>query len=100
MPLVYERAFGGADLPHKKQSAWGFEARNPVGRGLVSNPGREDLAEVPLPNVEDPSALITRYQDRPAPAGFGFIAPGWEPRKKYAGTYDDAWLSGRCPLLP
>src|SRR5205823_929885 len=72
----------------------------PVGRGFVSNSAREDLAEVPLPNLEDPGALITRYQDRPAPAGFGFIAPGWEWRKKYAGTYDDAWLNGRCPLLP
>lgn len=100
MPLVYERAFGGVDKTHKKESEWAFEARNPIGRGLIANTGRPDFAEVPLPNLEDPAALITKPQDRPAPVGFGFLAASWEPRKKHAGTYDDAWLNGRCPLLP
>lgn len=100
MPLQYEFAFGGHDKTHKKESEWAFEPRNPVGRGLIANPGRSDLPEVPVPNLEDPAVPISKVQDRPAPAGFGFIAPSWEPRKKYAGTYDAAWLDRRCPLLP
>jgi hypothetical protein len=100
MPLKYELAFGGTDQTHKKESQWAFEPRNPVGQGLIANPSRDDFGEVPLPNLEDPSALMTRPQDRPTPTGFGFIAPNWEPRKKYAGTYDDVWLNSRCPLLP
>jgi hypothetical protein len=100
MPLVYERAFGGVDMTHKKESHWAQEGRNPVGRGFIANTGREDFATVLLPNLEDPKALIAKTQDRPAPAGFGFIGPSWEPRKKYAGTYDDAWQNSRCPLLP
>lgn len=100
MPLIYERAFGGVDQTHKNPTRWAGEARNPVGTGLIANKAREDLEEIPLPNLEDPSALITGYQDRPKPAGFGFIAPSWKPRLEYAGTYNEAWTENRFPLLP
>jgi hypothetical protein len=55
---------------------------------------------MPLPNLEDPRALIAAPSDRPAPAGFGFVAPSWEPRRARAGTYDERWQEQRCPLLP
>lgn len=100
MPLTYERAFGGCDKTHADEKEWKFEARNPVGTGLIANPQRPDFGEVPLPNVEDPAALLSFHQDRPAPTGFGFIAPTWEPRKQHAGTHDQAWQDSRCPLLP
>ena len=32
--------------------------------------------------------------------GCGFIDPSWEPRVRYAGTYDDQWVQTRNPLLP
>jgi hypothetical protein len=38
--------------------------------------------------------------DRPPPAGFGFLARGWQPRLGYAGTYDKKWLEERYPFLP
>jgi hypothetical protein len=44
--------------------------------------------------------LIRRYGDSPAPAGFGFVSADWEPRARYAGTYDEAWSQERKPLLP
>jgi len=100
MPLVYERAFGGEDKSRKKPGKWAHEARNPVGRGLVSNPRRKDLRQVLLPNLEDPLHRLTKHSSRPPPACFGFVAPSWEPRRRYAGTYDDGWKTGRCPLLP
>ena len=34
------------------------------------------------------------------PAGFGPIPPHWQPRVRYAGTYDEAWQRDRCPLYP
>jgi hypothetical protein len=55
MPLVYERAFGGAGV-------W----ENPVG---VGGPGSASL-----PNVVDP-------RDPRRVAGFGPIAPHWAPRR-------------------
>jgi hypothetical protein len=53
-----------------------------------------------LPNLEDPNAPIKSFGDRPAPAGFGFISPHWQPRAALAGTFDEAWTKNRSPLLP
>ena len=53
-----------------------------------------------LPNLEDPRDLISSAGDRPTPACFGYVAPGWEPRLSFAGTYDEAWQSQRAPFLP
>jgi hypothetical protein len=100
LPLTYERAFGGWDKSHKDESRWRFEPRNPVGRGFGDPLAYVEEGKVPMPNLEDPNNLITRYGDAPPPAGFGFVSPNWQPRAKYAGTYDEAWNSQRKPLLP
>jgi hypothetical protein len=97
MALVYERAFGGEDVVD--DSTRGLEERNPVGTGYVMKP-RAELDGTPAPNLEEPSQLIATIEDRPAPAGFGFIGRSWLPRRDYAGTYDEAWRDERCPLLP
>ncbi|APR82345.1 Hypothetical protein A7982_07694 [Minicystis rosea] len=91
VPLVYERAFGGAD-------GEAFDARNPVGIGFHASLDQADGAR--LPNIEDPRSLIRHPEDRPVPAGFGFVARHWAPRRAFAGTYDAAWRADRCPLLP
>ena len=54
----------------------------------------------PLPNLEDPDALITAWNHRPKPVGFGFYGKGWQPRLGYLGTYDDKWRLERSPELP
>lgn len=97
MPVVWERAYGGFDETDQGRV---FEARNPVGTGFRDKSGELGLDGVPLPNVEDPRALITTWRDRPAPVGFGPIGEHWMPRRDYAGTYDDAWRKERCPYLP
>jgi hypothetical protein len=70
-----------------------------VGVGFVGRHGAIQEG-APLPNLENPREPITGPTDRPAPVGFGFIGPHWEPRNRYAGTYDDAWQRQRMPLLP
>jgi hypothetical protein len=100
MPLVYERAFGGLHEVEGKKPEILFEPRNPVGQGFVGKRKGRDLKGLPLPNLEDPKQPIRGPKHRPAPAAFGFIAPAWEPRKSFAGTYDDAWLKKRAPYLP
>lgn len=95
-PIGYENAFGGWDRTASDPKDHRLEARNPVGRGFVSNPhGRLGR---PLPNVEDPADLVGGWQSRPNPAGFGAIACHWSPRREFAGTYDDAWLKTRFPM--
>jgi hypothetical protein len=100
MPIVYERAFGGPDLSADPDTPRDTDTRNPVGIGYRTSRRFETLADTPLPNVEDPNALIGQWDDRPAPVGFGPVGRNWRPRAARAGTYDDAWLANRFPFLP
>lgn len=100
MPLRWELAWGG--VAPKDAAKHGDEPevalRNPIGCGMVGRRG--PTQGQPLPNFEDPQALIQRPEDRPVPMGFGPITPTWMPRRAYAGTYDDAWVKSRAPYLP
>jgi hypothetical protein len=100
MPLVYERAFGGGHETDPAEAENLYEARNPVGCGFAGKRAKRDIEGMKLPNLEDPAHLIEKPIDQPPPAGFGFIAPSWEPRRSYAGTYDEAWEKQRAPYLP
>ena len=99
IPLVYERAFGGWDRSHPNPGKHTFDPRNPVGVGFGYPNGKTD-EPVRLPNIEDPKRPWKRWGDRPPVAGFGFIAPHWQPRSSFAGTYDKKWNDTRKPLLP
>ena len=104
MPLTFENAFGGThhfrpDLPLGPDSAIAFDA-NPVGKGFIGKRRGDELNEFALPNLEDPSNLITSLRDRPAPVAPGFIAPHWLARRRFAGTYNDSWQQQRAPLWP
>jgi hypothetical protein len=100
VPLRYERAFGGADRSDPDPAAHAHEKRNPVGTGFTTGKRASQLEGLALPNLEDPSALISSPQDRPAPAAFGFVGRSWEPRAALAGTYDERWRRERCPFPP
>ena len=100
MPLVYERAFGGADTSDPAATAHAYEQRNPVGTGFTTGKRAAQIDGLRLPNLEDPLNLIENPGDKPAPAGFGFIGRSWLPRMAFAGTYDERWKAERCPFLP
>jgi hypothetical protein len=97
MPLVWERAFGGKDRTEKGETQ---EQRNPVGTGYRSGDGLETIDGLALPNLEDPSDPITSWKQTPTPMGVAPVAEHWEPRRSYAGTYDEAWQQRRAPYLP
>jgi hypothetical protein len=65
MPIVWENAFGGklttpvGDWPNTD---------NPVGKGFFLDESEGD--GVPLPNVEDPDALLRSPKDLPKPVGW------------------------------
>jgi hypothetical protein len=94
VPIFWERSFGGTDPTNPGI----FDPRNPVGSGMARSP--RTLDGRPAPSFEDPQRRIASFKDRPAPFGFGAIAPHWQPRVGLAGTYDAAWEKQRCPLLP
>lgn len=98
VPLVYERAFGGVDQTQKNKRKHDWDKRNPIGTGFRLNKGAVENHR--LPNLEDPHHLISRWEDKPPVAGYGFIEGSWEPRLQFAGTYNDGWLKNQFPLLP
>ncbi len=94
IPLVWENAFGGASVLDGKL----IEMRNPIGVGMYAGAG--EASNRRLPFIEHPQQRIRSVGDRPEPVGFLPRGTGWEPRARYAGTYDDAWTETRCPLWP
>ena len=100
VPLTWENAFGGRDVDVPEGEAYEEDLRNPVGTGFRARKSKRPVAGDILPGIEDPRALVTSPFDRPAPAGFGFIASHWEPRRSFAGTYGAAWQRERAPLAP
>ena len=80
MPLVYERAYGGFD---PKGKAWCDQ--NYIGRGVIGAKTRDSVDGRPLPNIEDPRALIRSWDDRPEPVGLGFYGKSWKPRAALTG---------------
>jgi hypothetical protein len=98
LPLVFERAYGGVQVdPRSGRVA--AEERNPVGVGFCAK-RQVDFAGKPLPNLEDPERPIRSPGAQSIPACFGFVAPSWLPRRRFAGTYDEAWQKSRAPYLP
>ncbi|HEY3818502.1 MAG TPA: DUF2169 domain-containing protein [Polyangiaceae bacterium] len=83
MPVTWARAFGGAKYP-----------KNPIGRGIDPAEGTD---QIPLPNVEAMTSLISSASQRPEPAGFGPLEMGWSQRQSIAGTYDARWLEEDFP---
>lgn len=100
LPLVYENAFGGVHVVDAANNEVLFEERNSVGKGFIGKRANKEIEGMALPNLEDPTQLIAKPKDRPAPACFGFVAPSWLPRRNFAGTYDAHWQKTRAPYLP
>ncbi|MBI5718683.1 MAG: DUF2169 domain-containing protein [Burkholderiales bacterium] len=99
MPLRWELAFGGTAPEAGADGLVDYEPRNPVGRGFVPADAQPVQGQ-PLPNLEDPAAPLESPEQRPTPACFAPVAPTWMPRRRYVGTYDEAWTRERAPYLP
>ncbi len=89
LPVRWERAFGGMNLPV-----------NPMGRGIEPWPDEAGRPIHHLPNIEYLDKRVENLKDRPPPAGFGPISPMWEPRVGRQGTRDQRWATFRAPLPP
>ncbi|MBB4275602.1 DUF2169 family type VI secretion system accessory protein [Rhizobium mongolense] len=92
VPIDWRLAFGGR--------LDGGTEKNPIGIGLVDQSLYREKPEWPAPQIEAEAHPILDVSDRPSPAGFGPLSPFWGDRAIHAGTYDEAWLNQRHPLLP
>lgn len=100
IPLTWENAFGGTDQTPAAQKHWEAQPDNYVGKGFFARKTRRPVSGVPLPNIEHPDQQIRSPSNRPPPVGFCPVAPHWQPRVAFAGTYDEKWLEETAPLLP
>ena len=88
--LKYENAYGGTDIHKSNPEIVKNDPCNPVGKGFRMRGGSKPVQGSQLPNLQGGNP----------PEGFGYIAPAWQPRAKYAGTYDAQWQKNRAPRLP
>jgi len=100
IPLTWENAFGGADTTPQNPADHQFCLENPVGRGIMAKTSKINIDGQLLPNIENPADLIQKPGQRSQPVGFGMIAPYWQPRAGFAGTYDEQWRRNVNPLPP
>jgi hypothetical protein len=100
MPITYDVAFGGVDNKHEDPMKHDAFMRNPIGRGFHKHMRSDWVDGAPLPNTEELNRPVTRPDEVYAPMSFGVMGRNWEPRYKYAGTYDDKWLEDHFPFLP
>lgn len=95
MEIRYDLAYGG----HDARSIAGLEfhyPRNPMGVGMALRNVMEVIDGLPLPNLEDPSDLLTpqrlvlgepnRWNGQPMPQGFGWFQKTWYPRCSFVGS--------------
>jgi hypothetical protein len=93
MPVVYERAYGGASADWSE-----LEERNWAGVGVAKN--SSELSGTPAPQIEHPARPHLSAADRFPPVGSGAIPSHWSPRKDYYGKVDASWKETRAPLPP
>jgi hypothetical protein len=100
MPITYDRAFGGSDFTHPDPSKHGACRENTVGVGFHVHVDPEALDRKQLPNTEEAGNPIIKPIGSYRPMAFGPIGRGWQPRVRFAGTYDQNWLDNIFPFLP
>jgi hypothetical protein len=98
VPLLWELAAGGSDATPKNPKRHSLDLRNPLGRGFRARGSKLPVRGSLLPQIR--AAGGWRPFARPRPVGFGFTGGQWAHRRRFAGTYDEAWQKDRCPLLP
>lgn len=99
VPLVWELAAGGSDATPKNPKRHSLDLRNPLGRGFRARGSKLRRLGSPLPQIVAPRGWRPRLGPG-SPVGFGLTGGHWAHRRRYAGTYDEAWQKERCPLLP
>jgi uncharacterized protein YjbI with pentapeptide repeats len=89
LPLSWANAFGGAG-----------HATNPGGKGVGAMAALRDRQPAPLPNIEDPDALVLSVDDAPTPVGVLPIPLDGPERMKLGGTADETYLREHFPGHP
>lgn len=99
-PFSYDTAFGGPDRSLTGNPGPPVYAANPVGLGFASATGHGEITGLALPNTEDPRDPVVSPFGAYRPMALGPVGRGWPDRRRFAGTYDEAWTKEVFPFLP
>jgi hypothetical protein len=96
VPIRYELAYGGAYRPRQAEGEapldWVVCDANPSGTGFCDESQLDPAVEYLAPSWQPRAHPVTGLNHEVPLTGFGPVARAWTSRRKYAGTYDDAWL--------
>ncbi len=98
--ISYDVAFGGIDNTNEDPAKHRWYLPNHAGKGYFTTSDPKALDGKPLPHTEQTGHPITSTSGNYKPMSFGPVGRAWQPRAKWAGTYDQKWLDHRCPFLP
>jgi hypothetical protein len=93
-PLSWTNAFGGP-VTVEGDPPFDVHRDNPLGCGALDFTQAPTEGVFRLPCIGSPEA-----NPEPVPLGCAPVPPWWQPRQKFAGTYDDQWLNDVHPRLP
>jgi hypothetical protein len=100
-PISYDVAFGGVDTGGQQDTTkHRTYLRNPVGKGYRAYTSGSNVVGTLVSNTEESSRPVVKPDGDYTPMAFGPIGRGWEPRFRFAGTYDQHWLNETFPFLP
>jgi hypothetical protein len=100
MPISYNNAWGGVDRSQEDPSKHYYYPLNHAGVGYHEYTSGKYMDGKPLPNTEERGSKISNPKGMYRPMAFGPVGRAWQPRPKYAGTYDQKWMDNQAPFWP
>ncbi len=101
VPLHHGLAFGGTRWYEQGgQRLCETHEQNPCGLGFAGPQTLPQLNGQPAHQLDHPDHAVDRPGEAVTPAALGAVGRNWLPRRRHAGTYDDAWQRDVFPLLP
>lgn len=100
LPITYDNAYGGVDVPEEEPATHQWYGLNHAGIGFHPGASAAHLDGKPLPNTEEVNNPVSRPKGSYRPMSFGPVGRSWQQRIRFAGTYDQQWLDNQFPFLP
>jgi len=98
--ISYDYAYGGCDFDDEAPDKSSTYRANPIGVGFHPLRPTRQLKGKPLPTTSATSQAITDTEGKHRPLAFGPVGRNFDPRLRFAGTYDQEWLDHRAPFWP
>ena len=101
VPLTADHALGGTRAYEQGgQHLVEAHPHNPSGLGWAGKHTMRQLDGQAAPQLEHPDHPVTRPDTKLPPCALSAVGRHWLPRKRHAGTYDQAWQRNVFPFLP